>query len=296
MDGMNLETLRRLKKYAGYTNAMIAEKSGVPLSTVQKVFSGNTESPRYNTLQALYHAFEDEGAASMVAEDNPYYSSGSTATAQHVPSLSSADTDQYRLAPGSAEAAARILSARGRTGKTLTDYMALPEGTRIELIDGVFYDMAGPTVIHQRIAGLILYAFESFINKNGSDCIPSIAPTDVRLDCDDKTMVQPDVLVVCDRNKITRQRIEGAPDLIVEVLSTSHWYHDMIRKKEKYENAGVREYWIVVPEQQAVLVYRFEKTKDMEQYSFEDEVPVGIWDGKCKVDFKRILEGIQFLL
>ena len=182
MGGMTLETLKRLKKYAGYTNAMIAEKSGIPLSTVQKVFSGNTESPRYNTLQALYRVFKDDqstydhtGDVSMVHEDNRYYSPGSTAAAKS------------------------ILSTAGRTGKTLDDYMALPEGTRIELIDGVFYDMAGPTVIHQRIGAMIFYAFESYVNENGGLCIPSIAPTDVRLDCDDKTMVQPDVLVVCDR-------------------------------------------------------------------------------------------------
>ena len=279
MNEMTLEDLKRLKKYAGYTNAMIAEKSGVPLSTVQKVFSGNTESPRYGTLKALYHAFSDGQAAndpdidgSMVGEENRYYAPGSTAAAEY------------------------ILSKDGRTGKTLDDYMALPEGTRIELIDGVFYDMAGPTVIHQRIACMIDYAFERFINKNGGSCIPSIAPTDVRLDSDDKTMVQPDVLVVCDRGKVTKQRIEGAPDLVVEVLSTSHWYNDMILKMEKYKNAGVREYWIVVPEQQAVLVYHFEKTPEVAQYSFEDQVPVGIWDGKCTVDFKKILDNIQFLL
>ena len=277
MNEMTLEDLKRLKKYAGYTNAMIAEKSGVPLSTVQKVFSGNTESPRYGTLKALYHAFSDGQAAndpgiddSMVREENRYYTPGSTAE--------------------------RILSTDGRTGKTLDDYMALPEGTRIELIDGIFYDMAGPTFIHQRIGGMIFNTFENFIHENGGDCLPSIAPTDVRLDCDDKTMVQPDVLVVCDRSKVTRQRIEGAPDLIVEVLSTSHWYNDMILKMRKYRNAGVREYWIVVPEQQAILVYHFEKTPEVAQYSFEDQVPVGIWGGKCKVDFKKILENIQFLL
>ena len=279
MDGMTLEALKRLKKYARYTNAMIAEKSGVPLSTVQKVFSGNTESPRYGTLQALFRVFQDDqdayvrtGDVSMVREDNQYYSPGSTAAAKS------------------------ILSATGRTGKTLEDYMALPEGTRIEMIDGVFYDMAGPTVIHQRIGAMIFTVFENFVNANGGSCLPSIAPTDVRLDCDDKTMVQPDVLVVCDRSKVTKQRIEGAPDLVVEVLSSSHWYNDMILKMGKYRKAGVREYWIVIPEQQAVLVYHFEKTPEAAQYSFADQVPVGIWDGKCKVDFKKILENIQFLL
>ena len=92
------------------------------------------------------------------------------------------------------------------------------------------------------------------------------------------------------------KRLEGAPDLAVEILSPSTRSKDMILKLYKYEKAGVREYWIVIPEQQAVLVYHFEKTPEVAQYSFADQVPVGIWDGKCKVDFKKILENIQFLL
>ena len=102
-----------------------------------------------------------------------------------------------------------------------------------------------------------------------------------------------DVFVVCDRNKITKPRIVGAPDFVAEVLSASSWYHDTVRKLLKYKNAGVREYWIVMPENRKVLVYFFEKSPDPVEYSFVDEIPVGIWDGKYTVDFKEIFESIK---
>ena len=180
--------------------------------------------------------------------------------------------------------------------KTLEDYLALPDDERVEMIDGVFYDMAAPTTVHQRISFMLGMKLENFIIKNNGACTSFVAPVDVQLDCDDKTIVEPDVFVVCDRNKITKPRIVGAPDFVAEVLSPSNWYHDTVRKLLKYKNAGVREYWIVMPENRKVLVYFFEKSPDPVEYSFVDEIPVGIWDGKCKVNFKEIFESIEFLL
>ena len=156
--------------------------------------------------------------------------------------------------------------------------------------------MAAPTFSHQEIGLSICFAFRNFVEANGGECIPAVAPVDVQLDCDDKTMVQPDVMIICDRNKITKPRIVGAPDLIVEVLSPSNWYHDLVRKLRKYKKAGVREYWIVIPDSLKVLVYYFEKSDIPEEYSFNDEVPVNIWDGRCKVDFRKIYERVSFIL
>ena len=263
---MTVDEMIKLKKEFGFSYQYISEKSGVPLGTVQKIFGGFTESPRYSTLKALSSVFEDMNMDKDMVMETSHYSAGTSAI----------KIDSYE-------------------NKTLEDYLALPEGTRIELIDGVFYDMAAPTFVHQRIGAMILYEFERFIDENGGPCIPSVAPTDVQLDCDDKTMVQPDVLVVCDRDKIIKARVVGAPDLIVEVLSPSNWYMDVIRKKNKYQNAGVREYWIVLPDDKKVLVYNFEKSSDPVEYTFEDKVPVAIWDGKCVVDFKTIYSKIEFL-
>ena len=188
---------------------------------------------------------------------------------------------------------ANALDMSSYENKTIEDYLNLPEGERVELIDGIFYDMAAPSIKHQLISFDLTCYLRIFIDENNGGCIPLVSPVDVQLDCDDKTIVQPDVMVLCDRNKLTKERIIGAPDLIVEVLSPSNWYNDTTRKLLKYKKAGIREYWIVMPENLKVLVYFFEKSDLPVEYSFKDEVPVNIWEGKCKIDFNMIYEKIK---
>ena len=271
---MTIQEMIQKKKELGYSNQQIADMSGVPLGTVQKLFSGITMTPRYNTLQALSKVFEDRKEEMLYLHDS--------------------GADEKIINKQIAE---RVPGTIG--DKTLEDYMMLPEGTRIEMIDGRFYNMAAATVVHQRIALMIGNVFENFINENNGPCMVSLAATDVRLDCDDKTVVQPDVLIVCDRDKIKKQMIEGAPDLVVEVLSPSNSYMDLVIKLKKYQKAGVREYWIVLPEEKGILVYYFEKTgnmTDFNNYTFDDKVPVGIWEGRCEIDFKKIYDKISFLM
>ena len=262
---LTINEMIQKKKELGYSCKQIAEKSGVPLGTVQKIFSGITTTPRHETLSALSKAFPQNKSRSS----------------------SLYDTSSYNMA-----------FEESNAGKTIDDYLALPEGTRIEMIDGVFYDMAAPTTIHQSISVFLAGLFNEHISKNKGDCFSFAAPTDVQLNCDNKTMVQPDVLIVCDRDKITKARIVGAPDLIVEILSPSNWYMDAYRKLRKYYSAGVREYWIVVPDAKFILVYNFEKNgnnHDYIEYTFEDTIPVGIWNDECKIDFKEIYTKIEFL-
>ena len=111
------------------------------------------------------------------------------------------------------------------------------------------------------------------------------------------TVVQPDVFVICEPK---RKDLKGnfLPDFVAEVVSPSSIKRDYFLKLGKYSNAGVREYWIVIPDSLKVLVYEFEKSDSERptEYTFADKVPVGIWDGKCEVDFKEIYESIEFLL
>ena len=287
---MNIQEMIKRKKEYGYTNQQISDLSGVPLGTVQKLFSGITETPRYTTLQALSKVFEDKKEDILYLHD-----SGAKSGMVNEPSVAykvSFDPDIEQLIQK--QIAETVPGTVG--DKNLEDYMALPEGSRIELIDGRFYNMAAVTFVHQRIALMICNEFENFVNENGGQCIPSIAPTDVQLDCDDKTVVQPDVLIVCDRNKISKERVVGAPNLVVEVLSPSNWYMDLFIKLKKYKKAGVREYWIVFPNEKRTIVYKFDESDEPTEYTFEDKVPVGIWQDRCEVDFKKIYDKISFLM
>ena len=275
-----------LKKEYGLSYEYIAEKSGVPLSTVQKVFGKTTGTPRRTTIEALSRAFCKQ-EADFLTGSSTYGSYGNREETVN-PAGSGVCEEEYQYGT----TAHKMNENRG---KTIEDYLRLPEGIRVELIDGAFFDLAAPTTIHQKISAYINIELEKYIESNNGECVAFIAPTDVQLDCDNKTMVQPDVLVVCDRDKITRARIVGAPDFIVEVLSESNWYHDVVRKKKKYRAAGVREYWVVIPEQRTVLVYIFDKGDEAAEYTFQDKIPVSIWEGKCLVDFAVLNEKLSFL-
>ena len=292
---MTIDEMMKKKKEYGFSCDYIASESGVPVSTVRKIFSGVTPTPRQSTLEALRNFFEklcieDHDKKEPGKDMFNYYDKSAIEDVEDINYVCEDETPYW---PTNGTGALKI---EPYNNKTIADYLALPEGVRVELIDGVFYDMAAPTSYHQRIGYLIEHDLDDYIDSNNGECVPFNAPVDVQLDCDDKTMVQPDVLVVCDRKKITGLRIVGAPDLIVEVMSESNWYHDTQRKLWKYKNAGVREYWIVMPRQMKIRVYYFEKSDIPKEYTFNDEVPVGIWGGKCKVDFKKIYKKISFMM
>ena len=215
---MTIEQMMAKKKELGYSNNRIAELSGVPVGTVQKIFSGETKAPRYETMQALSGIFENT--------DKTYHY-------RRMGEAAGSSDEVHEAMSYRANINVDKTSKTSNADKTLEDYMALPEGARIEMIDGKFYDMAAPTTVHQRIALELGHLFSNYIDKNNGKCIPFVAPTDVQLDCDNRTMVQPDVLVVCNRDKITKARVVGAPDLIVEVLSPSNFLMDLIVKLVK---------------------------------------------------------------
>ncbi len=132
---------------------------------------------------------------------------------------------------------------------TYADYRSWPDDERWELIDGIPYAMTpAPRIRHQRIAGNFFGEMRNFFR--GKSCIPFDAPTDVVLNED--TVVQPDVFVVCDGQKITDENIQGAPDLVVEVTSPSTKLRDRREKREIYQRFGVREYLVVSPDDELV--------------------------------------------
>lgn len=161
---------------------------------------------------------------------------------------------------------------------TIEDVYALPEGQRAELIDGQMYDMAAPNTNHQRLSGKIFRIIGNYIDSNNGACEVFTAPFAVFLDADDKTYVEPDISVICDLDKITDKGCNGAPDWVIEIVSSNSRRMDYYIKLFKYRSAGVREYWIVDPDKERIMVYNF-KEESGEEYSFGEDVQVGIYEG-----------------
>ena len=169
-------------------------------------------------------------------------------------------------------------STAKRTGSRFTyaDYLTWPAAERWEIIGGEAYAMTpAPTLRHQKIAGNLFASFAAFFK--GKTCVPFYAPTDVVLD--DHNVVQPDILVVCDKDKMTEANIQGAPDLVVEILSPSTGLRDKREKKALYERFGVREYLVVDPEHE--MVERFVLTDGSygseEAYGWEETLSLAIF-------------------
>ncbi len=250
---MTIDEMKQRKAELRYTNRQLSALSGVPEGTVNKILSGATRSPGYTALLALEKVLApDENA--LLHEEQPLYQADTAADIAH-------------KKPGEF---------------TLEDYLIISEDRKCELIDGVIYDMASPSIIHQRIISKLIYYFETFIEANHGRCkvMPSM---DTQLDRDNKTVVEPDLLVYCGDEEFG-PRIVGAPDLAVEVVSKSSKSRDMSLKVYKYMHAGVREYWIIDPFLERVLVYQNDEEMSLSFYTFEDRIPVGIYDGRMEVD------------
>lgn len=160
---------------------------------------------------------------------------------------------------------------------TIDDIYALPDGTRAELIDGKIYYMAPPSRTHQRILLSLSRKIADYMESENGGCEVNIAPFAVFLSEDDRNYVEPDISIVCDPSKLDEKGCHGAPDWMIEIVSPGSKSMDYFTKLFKYRTAGVREYWIVDPAKETVTVYRFEK-ETMEEYSFCEKVPVGIYD------------------
>ncbi len=271
---MTIQEMKEKKKEAGFSNKQLAELSGVPLGTLQKIFSGETESPRYETIRAL------EGVLNSVG-------SGAESDLSRDSRLVRETSSSY----GALHAEEPVKKQQGTY--TLADYYALPEDQRVELIDGVFYDMTAPSTFHQILAGEAYRQISNYIQTHKGRCIPFISPVDVQLDCDDKTMVEPDVAIVCDKGKIIRRCIMGAPDFVLEVISPGTRRKDYTTKMMKYMNAGVREYWVVDPDKQMIFVYFFESESCCPGiFALDADVPVHIYDGALVINLASVLEWI----
>ena len=172
---------------------------------------------------------------------------------------------------------------------TEEDYYNLPENIRAELIDGqMIYNQAAPSRIHQTILMELSGTIREYIRSKKGICRVYPAPFAVKLRDDRKTIVEPDISVICDQSKLTDKGCTGAPDWIIEIISPSNPGHDYIRKLNLYADAGVREYWIVDPSRKSVFVYYLEQENfKAEAYSFQDKIKVNIYED-LYIDFASL--------
>ena len=177
---------------------------------------------------------------------------------------------------------------------TFADLLQWDDNVRYELYYGVPVALASPSDTHQDISGEIHYQLKAYLR--GKKCKVYYAPLDVRLfeeegerpeDVD--LVLQPDLLIVCDENKVDRRGVHGAPDLVIEILSPASARYDKLIKFNLYQRAGVREYWLVDPVSRSVSVYTLKDGiyHDPSVYNSDSLVPVGILDA-CQIDLRTV--------
>ncbi|GHV55123.1 hypothetical protein AGMMS49579_17170 [Spirochaetia bacterium] len=182
---------------------------------------------------------------------------------------------------------------------TYADMLEWDESLRAEIIDGEVYMMAPPARFHQEISSELHGQLWTFLK--GKPCKVYPAPFGVRLfpndDLSDDTVVEPDIVVVCDHSKLDDRGCNGAPDLVIEILSPSNTQRDRIVKFRKYLAAGVREYWVVDPGQKTAEVHILNNGQYVTTvYDAADEVPVTVLPG-CSIKlgdvFSIDLDGVE---
>jgi len=250
---MNINELKILKDKEKMSNEEIAELSGVPVEEVEKIFGEQMENINYMTMLSLEQV--------LVRKEK-------------IPFRYSKDMGQYCLV--SEESVAYNYDAR-QYG--MRDIEMLPEGIWAELIDGKLHFVSAPSRMHQFLVVNILVRIKNHIDKNKRKCHVYTAPLGVVLFEDEVTWVLPDILVACKKDILTDYGCEGAPDLIVEIVSPNNATHDYITKMNKYQQAGVREYWIIDPQAEIVLLHDFENPENSKKYGYEDSIKSNVLDG-----------------
>ena len=177
---------------------------------------------------------------------------------------------------------------RTERGYTYADYLTWKGNIRYEIIDGTAYAMAAPSRLHQKVSVELLRQLANFLR--GKSCEVYSAPFAVRLGIDsfDDTVVEPDLLVVCDESKHDGKSVKGAPDLIIEILSPFNTKHDTVTKARWYRKAGVREYWIVDPATKTVQVCILANGRYLiSDYGDGDIISVHVLDG-CEINLSEV--------
>ena len=249
---MTISDIKQLKERDGMTEEQISELTGIPLFIVDGIFSGEIEEPKYMTplefeelltrLGIPFYHDESKGYPCLIREEATSY-----------------NYHARRYALGDMEKICDIIL--------------------MEVINGKMHAMSAPSRMHQFLVSKLLIRIGNHIEKKRGKCHVYPAPFGVRLFSDDETWVEPDILVICKKNIMTDSGCDGAPDLIVEIVSPNNVFHDYVTKLVKYQQAGVREYWIVDPTNERITLYYFQDPVQKVEYTYEDTISSNVMEG-----------------
>ncbi len=296
------DVVRIRKEEMGLTTEALATLSGVPVGTINKILNGETKAPRYDTLTALMKVFSPEGESDdsfgeIYAKEDGFVEECRNTESNKVscdlsPVVKKTGVEESNLAYVASRRSQYFDPAR-QGSYTLTDYYALPDDIRAELIDGELIYMEAPDYAHQALVVELSYLLTDHIRKKNGGCKVLVSPLDVQLDKDNRTMVQPDVIISCAKEQRIKRGIYGAPDMVIEITSASTRKKDYTKKMVKYLEAGVREYWLVDLQKKVIITYYFEEDMIPHIFPFDGKIPVSIFQGECVIDFGAIWERLE---
>lgn len=291
---MKVDEIRERKKKLKLTTYQLALLAELPQGTVSKILTGETKNPSYLTIEKLDETLLKE---EMKVRMEAYVTAMQEYFAEHPEDIGNQAKfeaiyrEKYNLDGAPIPyAVSRDDMSNLHGNLALNDYRMkaselhkMGENREFELIDGnlIISEMAG--VSHQRMVKKLGRAISDFIDENHGICEVFDVGVNVYLDENEYTLVIPDITVICNPDRITEKGIEGAPDFVIEVVSPSTRQTDYHKKLHKYMDVGVTEYWIVDMDREMVSVCINGEPMQVTIYSFTDEIPVYIYDGKLRV-------------
>lgn len=301
---MEIQELKKRKKKLKITTADLACMAGLPVSTVSKIMTGETKNPSYITIERIDRALLHE---EMIRRIQAYRE----AISRYYNSIQASDDivldyiefeKKYReehnlnnapipfaISMDDLKSANMESDVSGNTVKkneirmTIGDLAKLGDDRFLELIDGNIIIGQAPNIKHQMLVQSIGKTIDKYIDDNNGKCRMFNVGINVQLDEDEYTLTIPDIVVLCDDSKLSDSAIIGAPDFIIEVVSESTRRIDYNLKMHKYMAAGVEEYWIVDPYKERVTVYIAGEPMLAYVYSFADQIPMGIYEGRLEI-------------
>ena len=302
---MDIKELKNRKKELKLTTADLAYLAEIPVSTVSKIMTGETKNPSYITIEKIDRALLQEEMRRRILAYKKALSEYCSSTDEEDYNFDEFDKNYRKINNLNNDPipfAKPVSNNEGAVGTegtlavkrdkriTINQLEMFGEDRQLELIDGKLVYNEFPGLRHQMIVQNIGRVIDKFIEDNNGECKMFNVGENVVIDEDDYTLLGPDLVILCDKSKLTSIGIFGAPDFVMEVISKSTRRRDYNDKMHKYMHAGVREYWIVDPLKERVTVYIAGEPMMAYIYSFDDDIPVSIYDGKLVLNINLICD------